>query len=593
MTTVARRLTSPLVVVAAVAALMAAFDLGSIVFATNDEARFPLLARDILARGDVWFPQLNGIVYQNKPLLFAWLIALVSWPVGQVSALTALVPSLAASVALALVVYAAARDMFGSDAGRYAGLVVATSQGFVMHARLAMPDMLLTLFLTVALWQGWRLTRGRPRAWLGFYGATALAFWTKGPAGLLPLLIIVVWALAGERRQRLALLSLPRGLALLAALVAPWPLIGAFGHAAGLRAAVVNDQLAWYFPRSLGGAALVSPLQNAFGILFPWVLLTPLIVVQAVRALRGRGGERDTVQLLLLWSAVTFVAVGLSAQQRVRYYLPLLPPVALLTGWWIAGVVVRHRTVARVPWGVYAAVAGALVVSGAVTLEARPDTRAQLAAAWPAWGALILVLAVIGLAAAAAVALSPATRRRSRAFTLACVVAAIAAIGGYRADTHRPTTEEFGRLEAQVQPLAGQGGAVVVWDVADLPLNFYLRRPILEVHTGEALARALDGRAAVAVVGERVVQSAPNPAGVTVLWRATLRARLGRRTAPGSHVCLRARLGRRTAPGSHYSPPPPRGAHSKFRTLTRAEAVPAGTGAWKNARPRGGTSSGT
>ena len=135
------------------------------------------------------------------------------------------------------------------------------------------------------------------------------------------------------------------------------------------------------------------------------------------------------------------------------------------------------------------------------------------------------MLAVIGLAAAAAVALSPATRRRSRAFTLACVVAAIAAIGGYRADTHRPTTEEFGRLEAQVQPLAGQGGAVVVWDVADLPLNFYLRRPILEVHTGEALARALDGHAAVAVVGERVVQSAPNPAGVTVLWRATLGSR--------------------------------------------------------------------
>src|SRR5439155_844931 len=349
-----------------------------------------------------------------------------------------------------------------------------------------------------------------------------------------------------------------RGLALLAALVAPWPLIGAFGHAAGLRAAIVNDQLAWCLPRSLGGAALVAPLQNAFGILFPWVLLTPLIVVQAVRALRGRGGERDTVQLLLLWSAVTFVAVGLSAQQRVRYYLPLLPPVALLTGWWIAGVVVRHRTVARVPWGVYAAVAGALVVSGAVTLEARPDTRAQLAAAWPAWGALILVLAVIGLAAAAAVALSPATRRRSRAFTLACVVAAIAAIGGYRADTHRPTTEEFGRLEAQVQPLAGQGGAVVVWDVADLPLNFYLRRPILEVHTGEALARALDGHAAVAVVGERVVQSAPNPAGVTVLWRATLGSRGVAVLAPDRWAARRAARRRRASRAVGLRRRPPR-----------------------------------
>src|SRR5436853_224572 len=316
---------------------MAVFDLGAVVFATNDEARFPLLARDILTRGDVWFPQLNGVVYQNKPLLLAWLIALVSWPIGQVTALTSLVPSILAAIALALVVYAAARDMFGADAGRYAGLVVATSQGFVIHARQAMPDMLLTLFVTVALWQGWRLTRGRPRAWLGFYGATGLAFWTKGPAGLLPLLLLVVWALVEDRGHRLASLRVPRGLALLAALVAPWPLIGLLGQPSGLPAAVVNAQMAWYLRRAGSGSALA--------------------------------------------------------------------------------------------------------VSGGVTLAARPDTRAQLAAAWPVWGGLALALAVLGLAAVAAVVLSPATRRRPRAFALACVVAALAAAGAYRADTRRPTTE--------------------------------------------------------------------------------------------------------------------------------------------------------
>ena len=70
-----------------------------------------------------------------------------------------------------------------------------------------------------------------------------------------------------------------------------------------------------------------------------------------------------------------------------------------------------------------------------------------------------------------------------------------------------------------------KGAANHACDVADLPLNFYLRRPVLEVHTREGLSRAFDGHAAVAVVGERVVQSADNPAGVTVLWRATLGAR--------------------------------------------------------------------
>src|SRR2546429_5950072 len=182
---------------------MAAFDLGAVVFATTDGARFPLLARDILTRGDVWFPQLNGVVYQNKPLLLAWLIALVSWPIGQVTALTSLVPSILAAIALALVVYAAARDMFGADAGRYAGLVVATSQGFVIHARQAMPDMLLTLFVTVALWQGWRVPPGRARAWLGVYGAPGPAVWAQGAAGRLPLLLLVGWALVQDRRRRL------------------------------------------------------------------------------------------------------------------------------------------------------------------------------------------------------------------------------------------------------------------------------------------------------------------------------------------------------------------------------------------------------
>jgi 4-amino-4-deoxy-L-arabinose transferase-like glycosyltransferase len=523
MTRVTRRLLSPPVVVGAVAAMMALFDLRSVVFATNDEARFPMLARDILARGDIWFPQLNGAVYQNKPLLLAWLIALVSWPVGQVTALTALVPSILAAIALALVAYVAGRDMFGPDAGRYAGLAVATSQGFVIHARLAMPDMLLTLFLTLALWQGWRLTRGRPRAWLGFYGAVAGAFWTKGPAGLLPLGILLVWALVAEPRTRLAQLQLRRGLSLLAALIAPWPLIGLLGHAAGLRAAVVNDQLSWYVAKSgVRAAVLIAPLSNAFGVLFPWVVLTPLVVVQAVRVLRGRGGERDSVQLLLVWTLVTFVAVALSAQQRVRYYLPLLPPIALLTGWWIAGIVVRHRAITRIPWAVYGVVVGLLAVGGAATLVARPDTRAQLLAAWPVWGGLVVVLGVTGLAAVAVLVLTPAPRRRARAFAVACVVAAIAAAGAYRADTRRPTTEQFGRLQARVQPLAGDDGAVIVWDVAELPLSFYLRRPVVRVDTGEALVRALDSRATVAVVGARMVTRVATAESVTVLDRAML-----------------------------------------------------------------------
>ena len=516
-----RRLRSPALVVAGVAALMAVFDLRALVFVTNDEARFPLLARDILARGDIWFPELNGVVYQNKPLLLAWLIAAVSWPLGQVTAFTAVVPSIVASVALALIVYRAGREMFGSIAGRYAGLVVATSQGFVTHARLAMPDMLLTLFLTLALWQGWRLTRGRAWAWLGAYGAMAAAFWTKGIVGLLPLAILLAWACVADRRRRLTQLRVPLGLPFLVAVIAPWPLIGALAHPTGLRTALANDHLAWYLSRAAPHAStLLAPLQDAFGILFPWVLLTPLVVVAAMATLRGRGGERDSIELLLVSMAVVFAAVALSAQQRVRYYLPLLPPVALLMGWWIAGVVVRHRPVKQIPWAVYGALAAGLALAGAASVT-RAEVRADLVAAWRAWTLLLLALIAVSLFAAVIVALTSGARRRSRTFALACAIAAIAAAGAYRIDTHRPTTEQVHRLQGRVEPLAVDR-PVVAWDVAELPLSFYLGRPVLAVHSGEALAYALAHEAAVGVVGDRAIEQINPVDGAAVLGHVPL-----------------------------------------------------------------------
>ena len=69
----------------AVSTLLLSFDLGRWVLATNDETRFPMLARDILAQGHWWLPRLNGVAHLNKPPLYAWLIAIAAWPTGAVT----------------------------------------------------------------------------------------------------------------------------------------------------------------------------------------------------------------------------------------------------------------------------------------------------------------------------------------------------------------------------------------------------------------------------------------------------------------------------------------------------------------------------
>ena len=126
----------PALGVAVLASALAAFDLGRRILATNDEARFALLGQDILDRGAWLFPQLNGAIYSNKPLLQAWLIALFSWPLGHVTQLTAVLPSALAGVGTVLVIYALGRDMFGTRAGCLAALVATTTQGWFLHTRL-------------------------------------------------------------------------------------------------------------------------------------------------------------------------------------------------------------------------------------------------------------------------------------------------------------------------------------------------------------------------------------------------------------------------------------------------------------------------
>src|SRR5207237_10545332 len=120
-----------------------------------------------------------------------------------------------------------------------------------------------------------------------------------------------------------------------------------------IRGAVVDNQLLWYLPFRLTLNSVTAPLRNAFGILFPWVLVVPLVLVQAVRCARGEDADRRDVRALLVWAAVTFVLIGASREQRFRYYLPLVPPAAPLIGWWLARALPECGGVLRVPWRLY------------------------------------------------------------------------------------------------------------------------------------------------------------------------------------------------------------------------------------------------
>lgn len=522
-----RRDSRELLWVLAAAAVMVAVDLGRRILTSNDEARFPLLAQEILTTSDWFFPTLNGAVYHNKPLLFAWLVTLVSWPLGYVTQFTAVIPSAAAALATALVIYGFGREMFGVETGRYAALAAITTQGFFLHGRLPMPDMLMTLFITASLWMLWRMTCGAPRAWLAFYALVGLAFWAKGPAGFLPLAVALAWAAAGRSPGRWRALRLPVGLPLLAAIVAPWALLGLARHAEGLRRAVIQDQLLWYLPQALHPGVVAEPVQNTFGILFPWVLVVPAALVEAYRFLRGRGGERDAVFLLVVASAATFVVIALSYQQRVRYYLPLVPPVALLIGWWASGAIVKHRPVLRNPWRVYGAAGGVLAVTTVLAFFFRRNALREIAMVWPAYAAQVIVLVATLGAVSTALTLGARGKRLGRAFAAAWVGSAILVAWGYHWDLERRNAAyDYPRLHERMKPLLRESPLVATLGLADMPLAFYLGRPVVPAVTDVNLREVVSGAApAVAIVTDRALAALGSDDGFTVLMHDSIALR--------------------------------------------------------------------
>jgi len=511
--------------VAGSAAVMVGVDLGRRILTTNDEARFPLLAQDILERGDWLFPILNGSVYHNKPILLAWLIGLTSWPLGYVTQFTAVIPSALAAFAMALLIFGLGREMFGVAAGKYAALIAVTTQGIVLHSRIPMPDMLMTAFITASLWMLWRMARGAPRAWIGFYVFVGLAFWAKGPGGFIPLAVAFAWAAARWTPASWRALSLPLGLPLLALVVAPWPLVRLFNHAAGLRQAVVHNQILWYLPQEFRPGMVAEPIQNAFGILFPWVIVVPLVVVEAVRLLRRRGAERDAVFLLIVTLGTIFVVIALSQQQRFRYYLPLVPATALLTGWW-AESALHGRVALRIPWRVCAVVGVLLAAAGIAGAFSRRNALAELSTVWPMYVAQAIVLIVTIGAVAAALLLGVRAQRLPRAFAAAWVGCAVLVLSSYHWELERRNAAyDYAGLRERMKPILRESPVVATLGLADMPLAFYLRRTVVVAGNAAGLREVVGDSQAVAIVADRALPSLEGRDGFTVLLHDRLALR--------------------------------------------------------------------
>lgn len=320
------------------------FRLGTPGLFDADEPAYAQAAREMLTTGDWITPHFNGQPRFDKPILFYWLITL-TYRVFGVTEFAVRFWSALAAVILVLVIARAARRWFGPPADLLAGLALMTNLLTALLARAAVTDMLLALFVTLAILAGVEALSGSPekgRWWAtAGWAAMGLAVLVKGPVGLLIPGMALGGALLVLRELRRGLIRLLpwQGVALFAAITIPWyVLVLAANGWAFVQGFVIKHHVTRYtgVVSSHAGPLWFYLPVTLIGF-FPWSGFLPRAIWQA-GAMARRREARDRADRLLVacacWAIGVFAFFSFAGTKLPSYLFPAFPAMALLVGGW-------------------------------------------------------------------------------------------------------------------------------------------------------------------------------------------------------------------------------------------------------------------
>lgn len=311
-------------------------------------------AREMVQRHDWVTLYTDGFRYLEKAPLMYWGMA-TSYEIFGVNTWSTRLPLLLGVLALILVTYYQGRYVYGEMGGLFAGVVLATSLGLYIYTRFLIPEVLVTLWLTIGYYLFLRsLEEDRPSRFVcwGFAATCALNVLTKGLIGLIfPIAAIGAFLLLTRNLKHLLKLRLVSSTLVFLAIAAPWHIMAALrnpaqGEARGfLWFYFINEHVMRFLGKRVPPGYDTVPLLIFWGLvlvwLFPWSVFLPQALrdVPRWRRLHDRTvalDRRERANLLfLLWPLVILLFFSFSTRQEY-YTIPGLPGLALLVGGWLA-----------------------------------------------------------------------------------------------------------------------------------------------------------------------------------------------------------------------------------------------------------------
>ena len=313
----------------------------------RDEPRFAEASREMIERRDYVVPYFNNQLRLDKPP-FAYWGQVASYKIFGENDFTARFPSAIAAALVALSIFAWGTRIGGNRVGWWAAIIFTLSLQTFLHAKAAVADMWLVLFVTLAHWSGYELLRDRLSPanqtsnikhqtsywWWMFYVSLAFGFLAKGPIGWIPLATVAAtkfFPLDGRLASRF---KFARGVLFMLAIVALWGVpalirthgqffvVGIGRHVVGRSFATMEGHGANSFAMYL----LLLPFYfvTVFVSFFPWSIKLPWLAKQLWQ-------RRDKIDnYLLTGAAIIFIIFTLVKTKLPHYTLPAFPLLALL-----------------------------------------------------------------------------------------------------------------------------------------------------------------------------------------------------------------------------------------------------------------------
>jgi len=322
----------------------------------RDEPRFAEASREMIERGDYIVPHFNNQLRLDKPPLAYW-AQVASYKIFGQNDLAARFPSAVAAALVTLLILAWGSRIGGNRVGWWAAIIFTLSLQTFVHAKAAVADMWLVLFMAMAHWSAYELVRDRlwptDQAstlkhqtlfwWFVLYLSLALGFLAKGPIAWTPLLTLAAMKLLVRDVELAKRCKFVRGILLMLAIVALWGVpaliqtdgeflrIGIGRHVVGRSFGAMEGHGA----NSLGIYLLLLPFYFVaiFASFFPWSIKLPSLTKKLWRS-------RDKIDIYLITgAAIIFVIFSLIKTKLPHYTLPAFPLLSLL----LARHLVDHR----------------------------------------------------------------------------------------------------------------------------------------------------------------------------------------------------------------------------------------------------------